>query len=77
MPASPSSIITLGLGSWGSPSLVLTLGLGSAVQVGQSGVLVGYWRNVTYLETNNVRHELETRTPRLTLEVHSDNLGTH
>lgn len=30
MAASPSSVLTLGLGSWGSSSLVVTLGFGSA-----------------------------------------------
>lgn len=30
MAASPSSVISLGLGSWGSPSLVITLGYGGA-----------------------------------------------
>lgn len=29
MAASPSSVITLGLGAWGSPSLVITLGYGA------------------------------------------------
>lgn len=40
MPASPSSVITLGLGSWGSPSLLITLGLGSSSVVIVAGPFV-------------------------------------
>jgi hypothetical protein len=37
---SPSAIITLGLGSWGSPGLILTLGYG----VGEQGETnIGAW----------------------------------
>jgi hypothetical protein len=40
---SPSAILTMGLGSWGSPGLMLTLGYG----VGEQGAtLVGRWSNV-------------------------------
>lgn len=37
MNGSPSAIITLGLGSWGSPGLVVTLGYG----VREAGAAVG------------------------------------
>lgn len=40
MDGSPSSVITLGLGSWGSPSLILTLGLGSSSVVVVAGPFV-------------------------------------
>lgn len=39
MAASPSSVLTLGFGSWGSSSLVVTLGYGSAAVAESHGFL--------------------------------------
>lgn len=38
MNASPSSVLTLGLGSWGSSGLLLTLGLGTGEEVADFGI---------------------------------------
>lgn len=37
--ASPSSVLTQGLGSWGTPSLLVTLGFGSSEVVAAHGFL--------------------------------------
>jgi hypothetical protein len=55
--SSPSSVLTRGLGLWGSPSLLLTRGLGDYL-LDQSGALVGSWNNVAYLDARNEHNRL-------------------
>lgn len=48
---SPSAILTLGLGSWGSSSLVVTLGYG----VGEEAVVGHLCGDVTLLSNRNAK----------------------
>jgi hypothetical protein len=74
--SSPSSVITRGLGSWGSTSLLLTRGLGN-YSVDQSGSVVGIWSKVTYLEARNLTPELSAGTQRQSMEASNANLEPH
>jgi len=46
MIGSPSSVLTLGLGSWGSTSLLLTLGYGTEGGAPETGTPAPTWRGV-------------------------------
>lgn len=54
--ASPSTVISLGFGSWGSTGLVLTLGFGAGAQ---GATIVAPFANVLRLHTGQ-RLELHT-----------------
>jgi len=43
MNGTPSSVLTMGLGSWGSPSLIITLGYGTEAPT-ETGVPIPVWR---------------------------------
>lgn len=68
---SPSSVLTLGLGSWGSTGLVLTLGFGAGEQ---GATLVGQWSNVLHLYTANERLALRTANQRLDIKTANERL---
>lgn len=65
MDGSPSSVLTLGLGTWGSPGLLLTLGLG----VGEESpvTLVGYWQDVERISA--ARERVSINADRSRIEV--------
>jgi hypothetical protein len=74
--SSPSSVLTRGLGAWGSTSLLLTRGLGDYA-VDQSGSVIGIWSKVTYLEARNLTPELSAGTNRQNMEANNAHLESH
>ena len=67
MSASPSSVLTMGLGAWGSPSLVITLGYGigaaAAIQSGRIELTVG--RQILGYRVESSRLEVTPMPQRL------------
>lgn len=64
--ASPSDVLTFGVGSWGSPSDIITLGFGS-----ESGALVGTWSNV--IQCSSVNKRIEAQGVNQRIEARSRN----
>lgn len=52
MDGSPSALLTVGLGAWGSSGLLLTLGLGVGDATNQ---LVDRWANVIHISVDSGR----------------------
>jgi hypothetical protein len=69
MDGSPSSVLTFGLGSWGSTGLVVTLGMG--VGEANPATLVGQWSNVIPCQSVNARIEAQSVNARI--EAQSSN----
>jgi hypothetical protein len=63
MDGSPSSVLTFGLGSWGSTGLVVTLGMG--VGEANPATLVGQWSNVIPCKSSNQRIECQSSNARI------------
>lgn len=59
MDGSPSSVISLGFGSWGSSGLTLTLGFGVG---GVSATIVGVWSQVIHAFSDQPRIAIHSTT---------------
>lgn len=67
MDGSPSAVLSVGFGSWGSVGLVITLGYGT----GAAFTLVGQWSNVIVCHSLNERIDAISTNQRI--ESHSLN----
>ena len=63
MDGSPSSVISLGFGSWGSIGLVVTLGYG--IGVSSPVTLVGTWSKIIECVSANQRIECKSKNKRI------------
>ena len=59
MNGSPSSVLSLGFGAWGSVGLVVTLGFGIGVQ---SATLVGLWSHVSPIDIHTEQPYIDAQT---------------
>jgi hypothetical protein len=65
MDGSPSSVLTFGLGSWGSIGLNVTLGLG----VGEdSNAIEGRWSDVVLIHANRDRTAIHADRSRIEVQ---------
>ena len=59
MTGSPSSVLTMGLGSWGSPGLMLTLGYGITQPAVETGTPAPTWHAAPRPTTGRARSRPE------------------
>ena len=71
--ASPSSIVSFGLGSWASPSDIVTLGYGIGAAVLASAANI-YRRNIIAVESRNIVIHAEARRLIVKLEDRDDEI---
>lgn len=71
--ASPSSIVTFGLGSWGSPSDVVTLGYGIGAAALATAANI-YRRNIIAVESRNIIVRAESRRSIVKLDDREEEL---